>query len=414
MNRKQLFQRLLPVFIILFAVSVFAYMKASKPERKKPQASEKVWQVNTQAVETQSLSPSLTLYGDVETRSLVKAAAPGAGLIAEVLVNPGDRVISAQPLIKMDSRDFAVSNLQARADVADMRAQLAEHDLKYKANLKSVDEEKKLLQLAQKEVQRINRLKANNLSSESALSNAHELLGKQELSLINKQLEVDRYDTTRKQLQARLSRAQARLAETDLAMERSEQDAQFDGIVAEVPVSVGDRVRIADVLVSLYPIDSLEIKARIPAAYQAEIQQALIDNVELKAEAELAGQNIQLQLLRLAGEADASGIDGYFKIIKGAERLRIGNLIKLRLQRPLLHNVVAIPFRAIYGNNRVFLLKQDRMVAVEVQSLGQYGSEKGENSLLVRSLDIEDGDEVITTHLPNAIDGLKVKQVPDV
>jgi len=414
MNRKQLFQRLLPVFIILFAVSVFAYMKASKPDRTKPQASEKVWQVNTLAVETQSLSPSLTLYGDVETRSLVKAAAPGAGLIAEVLVNPGDRVISAQPLIKMDSRDFAVSNLQARADVADMRAQLAEHDLKYKANLKSVDEEKKLLQLAQKEVQRINRLKANNLSSESALSNAHELLGKQELSLINKQLEVDRYDTTRKQLQARLSRAQARLAETDLAMERSEQDAQFDGIVAEVPVSVGDRVRIADVLVSLYPIDSLEIKARIPAAYQAEIQQALIDNVELKAEAELAGQNIQLQLLRLAGEADASGIDGYFKIIKGAERLRIGNLIKLRLQRPLLHNVVAIPFRAIYGNNRVFLLKQDRMVAVEVQSLGQYGSEKGENSLLVRSLDIEDGDEVITTHLPNAIDGLKVKQVPDV
>ncbi len=413
MNKKQLAVRLLPVFIILFAVSVFAYMKASKPERKKPQANEKVWQVNTLSAQLRSLSPSLTLYGEVETRSLLKAAAPGAGLVAEVLVNPGDQVRQGQLLIRLDSRDFAVSDLQARAEVEDIRAQLAEHELKFKANLKALEEEKKLLQLAKKEVQRINSLKAKNLSSESALSNARELLGKQELSMINKQLEVDRYPTTRQQLQARLSRAEARLAETGLAIERSELVAQFDGIVAEVPVSAGDRVRIADVLVSLYPIDSLEIRARIPAAYQTEIQQSLLDEEPLMGHAELAGLDLQLQLLRLAGAADASGIDAYFKIVEGARRLRIGNLIRLNLQRPLQDYVVAIPFRAIYGNNRIFLLQDGRMKALQVESLGQYTLETGTDSLLIRSDQIKDGDKIITTHLPNAVDGLKVKAVPD-
>jgi multidrug efflux pump subunit AcrA (membrane-fusion protein) len=414
MNRKQLLLRVLPVMIILFAVSVFAYMKSSKPERKMPQASEKVWQVETLMAEKLSLSPGLTLYGEVETRSMLKAAAPGAGIVSEVMVKPGDRVVPGQALVSMDSRDFAVMNLQARADVEDFQAQLAEHELKHKSNLKSLSEEKKLLELATKEVQRINRLKAKNLSSESALSTARELLGKQELSMLNKQLEVDRYQTTRSQLQARLARAKAKLAEADLALERSELKARFEGIIAEVPVSVGDRVRVADILVSLYPIDSLEVRARIPSAYQAEVQQALYDGQQLQGEASLAAKMLKLELIRLAGEADASGINAYLRIVDGADRLRIGNLIKLNLQRPLQSNVIAVPFRAIYGNDRLFLLKEQRMVAIDVESLGQYETENGENALLIRSEKINDGDQIITTHLPNAVDGLKVKKVPGV
>ena len=413
MNKKQLLLRLLPVFIIVFAVSVFAYMKASKPERQKPQASEKVWQVNTMIAQRRSLAPSLTLYGEVETRSLVKAAAPGAGLVSVVMVNPGDRVVPGQLLVQMDDRDFAVANLQAKADVADIQSQLAEHELKHKANQKAVAEEKNLVGLARKEVNRITRLKNNNLSSESALSDARELLGKQELSLINKQLEVDQYETRRQQLQARLERAQAKLAETELAIERSELSAQFEGIVSEVPVSVGDRVREADVLVSLYPIDSLEIKARIPAAYQAEIQRSLNQQQTLNGQASLVGNALELTLLRLAGAADASGIDAYYSIVEGAEQLRIGNLIKLYLQRPVQNEVIAVPFRSIYGNNRLFLMKEGRMVSVTVESLGQYVDENGENALLVRSDRIQEGDLVITTHLPNAVEGLKVKKVPN-
>lgn len=409
MNKSLLIKFFLPLLIIAIALSAYAYLGASKPQRKQPVASEKIWQVEVMQAVPASLSPALILYGEVETRALLKAAAPGAGQVSDVFIRPGQQVLAGQPLVTMDGRDFTLAKLQAQAEVSDIQAQLTEHELKYQANQKALEEEKKLLELANREVQRVVRLKKNNLSSASALSTARELVGRQELSLITMQLEVDRYQATKKQLQARLARARARLAETELAIERSQVRARFDGVVVEVPVAVGDRVRIADLLVSLYALDSLEISARLPARYQSEIQQALISSNPLNASATLSGQGLDLQLLRLAGEADASGIDAYFQIIKGAERLRLGNLIKMNVQRPIQHRVIAIPFRAIYGNNRIFLLREQRMQAVDVETVGQYQQTENRHLLLIRSPHIKPGDQIITTHLPNAVDGLKVK-----
>ena len=113
MNKRLLAIRLLPLLILFLAMSTYAYLKMSKPERVKPVAKEKVWQVDVITAQPQTLSPSLTLYGEVETPALVKAAAPGPGLVAEVLVSPGDRVQQSQKLVSMDSRDFAAANLQA-------------------------------------------------------------------------------------------------------------------------------------------------------------------------------------------------------------------------------------------------------------------------------------------------------------
>lgn len=413
MNKRLLFMRLLPVLIIVLAVSGFSYLKSSKPERKKPVATEKVWLVDAVSVESGDLTPALTLHGEVETPALLRAAAPGAGQVAQVLVRPGDSVSTGQLLVTMDDRDFAVANLQASADVIDIRAQLAELKIRYLSNVKVLEQEEKLLVLANKEVKRVERLKKNNLSSESALSDAHEMLGKQELSLLGKQLEVDRYPTTVKQYQARLTRAQARLTETELAIERSEIKAGFAAVIAEVPVSVGDRVRIADILVSLYALDSVEVRASIPASYQAEIQNALEAGEQLTANAEMSGSHFQLELLRLAGEARADGIDAYFKVTEGFTRLRIGNLLKVNLQRPKQHNVIAVPYRAIYGNNRVYVLREGRMAALKVENIGQYEGLDGKPALLIRSDEINSGDQVITTHLSNAVDGLKVKIVDE-
>lgn len=413
MNKRILLKRALPVLIIVLAVSAFAYMKSSVPERKKPVASEKVWQVNARPAELTSLAPELNLYGEVITPSLLSAAAPGAGQVSQVLVRPGDTVSPGQLLVAMDGRDFAAAHLQASADVTDFNSQITELKLRYQSNLKVVEQEQKLLQLANSEVNRVERLKKKNLSSESALSDAYEMLGKQELSLLAKQLEVDRYPSSVKQLQARLARAQARLAETELAIERSEIRATFNGIVARVPVSVGDRVKVADLLVSLYSLDNLEVKASIPASYQAEVQQALQDSRPLTATAEINGAPLQLELHRLAGEARPDGIDAYFKVVQGGNQLRIGNLLQLRFKRPLQINVVAVPYRAIYGNNRVYLLRNERMHAVTVDMLGQYGSADSEPTLLIRSDAINAGDQIITTHLSNAVDGLKVRVIDE-
>ena len=411
MIKKGLLLKLLPVLILLVAASAFAYMKSTKPQRVKPEPKEKVWQVELMPAELRTLSPVLTLYGEVETPSLLRSAAPGTGQIAAVFVKPGERVVAGQKLLEMDARDFAASNQQARANVADLEAQLSELALQHKSNQRKLEQEKKLLELSQQELQRVQRLKTNNLSSDSALNTAREALARQELSLIAIQLAVDSYDSSSKQLRARLESARAKLSESDLAVARSEVIAPFDGFVSEVSVSSGDQVRQSDILLTLYAMDSVEIRARIPASYQAEIAQALESSTRLMAQAELSGEVLALELSRLAGAATPGGIDAYFRVVQGYDRLRIGNLLKINLKRPSQEGVVAVPFSTIYGNNRIFILQEGRMKALNVQSVGQYSDESGRNWMLLRSDGITAGTRIITTHLPNAVDGLKVKPV---
>jgi RND family efflux transporter MFP subunit len=279
----------------------------------------------------------------------------------------------------------------------DLEAQLADLELRHRANLESLRKEQRLLKLAQAEVAREERLRQQKLSSESALD------------LISRQSEVERHAANRKQLQARLQRNQARLAEAQLALERSQVIAPFDGVVAAVPVAIGDRVQIGKVLVTLYPTDKLEVRARIPVRYQAEIQDALSAGQQLTAHAELAGHAIEMVLDRLAGEADPSGIDGFFSVTAGADRLRLGNLLKLNLRRPAQPDLVSIPFQSIYGNNRIYLLRQGRMHGIEVESVGQHLPADAPPALLIRSPELKAGDKIIRSHLPNAVTGLKIK-----
>jgi len=409
MNKRLLFRWLLPLFIIALALLLWMLLLAGKPTHKKPQAKEKAWQVDVMKLQAETLTPSLTLYGKVESSALLKAAAPAAGVIEQLLVQPGDVVQAGQLLLAMDQRDFISAQIRAQADVDDARAQLQEQALRQRANIQALQQEKVLLRLAKQEVQRIERLKKNNLSSESALSDAHEKLGRQQLAVINRQLDVDRYSNMQQQLEAGLARAQATLQQAKLAIERSRVVADFAAVVVEVPVAQGDLVRSGDRLLSLYAPQSLRVRASIPVRYQHELQQAMQSDISLHATAQLDGGSIRLSLLRLAGAASLSGIDGYFSFIGDSADLRLGNLLKLDLLRPPQANVFAVPFSAIYGNNRVFVLRDGRMVAIDVESVGQYDRPGQASQLLIRSVQIDSGDQLITTHLPNAQDGLKVK-----
>ena len=195
------------------------------------------------------------------------------------------------------------------------------------------------------------------------------------------------------------------------ALQRSQVVAAFDGMISNVAVAAGDHVQASQALLSLYPLNDLEIRARLPGRYQSEIQNALSDGQTLQAQVELPDASISLGLRRLAGEAHTSGIDAFFSIDTAAHPLRPGNLVELVLSRPPQERVLAVPFQAIYGNNRLFLLRDGRMHGIAVEALGSYTDVNGSEALLIRSDAIDSGAQIILTHLPNAVDGLKVKDV---
>ena len=400
---------ILPLLVLLLSGGLYYSLVSSKTERDKPALTEKVWQIDVIRAEQQTLSPSVTLYGRIESPEQLKAAAPGGGIVESVSVRNGARVIEGQSLLRMDRRDFEASLLQAEADLRDIDNQIVELKIRHQSNRSSLATERELLALADDEVERLVKLKKQNLSADTALNSARSELGRRRLEVTARELEVESYPAKLQILIARRDRGQAELDQARLAMTRSEIQAPFDAIISDVAVSTGDRVSLGQVLISLFPVDNLEIRAHLPINYVKSVQRAFATGQQLEAGVSRRAYLGRFPLVRLAGEAEATGIDAYFAITDNAEQLRPGELLQLNLQLPAEDGVVAVPYQAIYGNSRIYRVVEHRLQALDVVSVGTAMSAGGRVLVLIRSDDISPGDQIAITHLPNAVSGLKVK-----
>lgn len=408
---KRLTTFLLPVLILAVGFGVFQYLKQTRPERPPAEIVERVWRIEAETVEPRRLSPGLELYGSVQTPDLLRAAASAQARVAGVLVREGDRVEAGQLLVELDPRDFSFRLAQARARIDELEAQVESEQTGHETDLAALEQERKLLAIAQDGVERASQLTKQRVGSQTDLDVAEQELARQALAVSNREMSIADFPARRRALEARRASARAGLEEIALELERAPVVAPYDAIIAKVSVTAGDQVRKDDILLTLYAIDSLEVRARIPAPFQAELSASLQAEGRLPATATVGERTLELSLERLAGEASASGIDGLFDIEDEEGLLRAGQMIALRLDRPPRDGVVPAPFGAVYGGDRVYTLVDGRMKGVSVRSLGSWFTETGEERLLVQAPDLAAGDRLIVTHMPNAVDGLRVEAV---
>jgi multidrug efflux pump subunit AcrA (membrane-fusion protein) len=398
--------------ILASGAAVFATLKATRPEQKPVQMQERIWRVEVQAAEPGVLTPSLTLYGRLQTPDLLKAAASASARVEKVLVRDGDRVKQGQLLVQLDERDFRPRLAQARAEVAELEAQIRSEMNRHQADIKALEQEQKLLEIARAAVGRANRLYKQKLGSDSDLDAAEEALARQALAVTQREMDIADHPARLQALQARLAKAKAGLQQITLDYERSAFVAPYAGVITDVVVTAGDQVKEDAVLIRMYSLDSLEVRARIPAPYQDEVRAALAQGVTLLGEAQLGGRTLRLRLMRLSGESDPSGVDGLFRLESGAEWLRLGQVIRFQLQRPPQRETVAIPLAAVYGGDRIYTLADGRLQGIRVEALGVHRSADEDERLLVRSAQLQAGDLIVVTHLPNAVDGLRAERLP--
>ncbi len=402
-------RRYWPWGILLLGCWVFAVLVFTRPEQPSPPIQRRIWQVEAIEVQPRRLGPLLTLYGEIETPALMRAVAQANSRVVEVKAREGRSVSRGQLLVALDSRDFEPDVVRARADVAELQAQLRLEKDRYAASLEALRHEQKLLQLLQSQASRMEKLKRRNLASEAALDQARMEMERQALAVNARKLEVAQHPARLSQIEARLERARVMLAQARLALERSRIQAPFSGIVAEVAVAPGDYVKANQLLVSLYPVDALEVRAKIPAPYQHTVLRALAAGQLLAARGESLGIPFDLQLKRLAGEAEAGGIDALFSV-RQAEglSLRLALPVTVQLSLPPSDHVAPVPYGALYGSDRIYRIHDGRLESLQVKTLGNYPHE-GEDWILVHSPKLKQGDLILLTHLPAAAEGLPVE-----
>jgi len=407
MNMKKI---ALPILLLALGVGGFIALKATKPSSKPIQAEERVWRVEVMTVQRARLSPSLALTGTLESPALTKSAAPAAGRILRVAVREGQSVSRGQSLLEMDPRDLQPAVDQALGQVRELEAAIRSETLRHQADLDQLEKEQQLLQFAAADLARFQALQQANFYSPAAVDQSRSALAKQSLSVRTRELAIADHQARLAQLEARRLQARAALDQAELARSRGQVVAAFDGFVAEVSVAEGDQVNPGQALLTLYPRAGLEVRAKIPAPYQEDLLARLNQGGALKATARIAEASLPLTLRRVAGAADARGLDAFFSLDAPQGGVRLGSLVNLKLARPPIDEAIRIPFAALFGGNSVYRLVDGRLQAVGVRVHGESLDETAQ--LLVTSPDLREGDRLLATHLPNAVTGLRAEANP--
>lgn len=406
MNKKKV---ILPLLLLAAGIAGFAALKASRPKPPVAPPKEPVWRVEALPVNLGAHSPIISLNGRVESPQQTRAAAPGVGRVWKLQAREGQAVAPGQRLLELDPRDFQPKVDQARADVAELEASLSSEGLRHKADVDQLEQERRLLEYANADVGRFEQLRKENFYSQAAVEQSRQNLARQQITLRTRELAIADHKARAASLQARLARARANLEQADLALARSRVTAPFAGFVAKVEVAEGDQVNSGQSLISLYPALGLEVRAKLPATLQDEFIAAWKRGQHPRATAQVAGETLEFTLERVAGAADARGLDAFFVARRAAAQLRVGELVSLQVARGVVQDAVAVPYAALFGGRQVYRVEAGRLKALDVDVLGDAGG--ASPKLLVKSAALKQGDALLVTHLPNAVSGLKVEVI---
>lgn len=402
----------LPLIIVVVAVVVFVVLRVTRPTPDAVEPSERSWRVETLAIQPQAMQPRLTLYGQLESPERFTVVAPLAGRIGELPVRDGQLVAEGELMVALDEADIAPRLLQAEAELADAEAQLASERAGQRNDQRALQLEQRILTNAEAALARMQRLVDRELAPRAELDNAEDTQERAALTVANRQRSIDTFTHREASLQARIKRAASALESMQRDAERSRFIAPYAAIVSQPQVAVGDQVNANQALFELYPLDGMEVRAVVPQVYSQAYLQALAEGVPISAQT-LDEPIVEMTLVRIAGRADAGGVEALFRLDQPAPGLRVGSLLALSATRPMRENSVALPHSALYGNDTVYALEDGRMQRLTVERLGETRDAEGERRVLVGSDELQAGMEIIITHLPNAMQGLKVDTADD-
>lgn len=402
---------ILPLLIIGAAIAVFAFLMMTKPQAPSRPTTEKIWSISTVPAAFGLHKPVLTLYGKVESPRVSKITAAVTAFVKDVYTDEGRAINPNEPLVQLDDSDAQLLVQQRQADVDNTIAQIETEKVRHNADLKSLKIEKNLQQLRLKTVQRYENLIKRKLTSQELLDSARRDYQQQALSIAQREQSIADHPNRLRQLESQLMRTTSLLDAAKLDLSRTKIHAPFSGRVASLSVSPGDRVREGDPIVELYSLDRLEVRAQIPNRILPLLRNKN-SLQEIAAIGTIDNRTIELNLERIAAAVNSgrAGVDVFFSIKKQDYQPELGRSLAINVTLPATTEVIPVPPTALYGLNKVYKVVDERLVSVQVERIGDSTDTDNNPMVLITSPDLHPGDSIVTTQLPNAITGLRVKE----
>lgn len=397
------------IFVLLIAASLLVIVTGPRAE---PVAqSEREWPVSYHVAMPGLMSPSLKVYGRLESEQQAALRSAVTATVLDVRVQEGDWVNRGETLVVLDESELALLRSSAAAMVRRAEAALQSVVNEHQLALALMVHHEAQSALAASKLARFETLHEQRMIADAQLDEVRHEANERAMVQARHQAGLANHPQDLAQAESALNEAQARLAQAELDLQHTHIKAPFNGRVLRIQAATGDRIAAGTWLADVADYDRLRVRAPLPVATAEQLRLALQQHKPVTARAVVAGHTVEFPLHGVAGAMrdGQSGIDAFFRV-PAEVVLTLGGVVDLNVVLPRQHNIVALPIHAVYDNNRIYRIHNNRLEALPVERVGDQ-VEGGEFRVLVRSAALNEGDHIMISQLPAAMTGLKVAPV---
>ena len=407
-------QAVLPAAILFGAYLVTEALLTApaqdKPRRERPEV---VYSVTAEDITLGSNRASLRAFGELVAADAadLRVASPGEVVAVHPGLQIGRTVEKGAALVTIDPFAYEGALREARAQLAEARAGAAEATARISMQTALQSRAEEQLAFAQTDLERAERLSQSGTITDKALDDRRLLLSQRQQSLDQVRYTLEAEVARRDQQAAAIERLEWMVEKAERALEDTVLTAPFTGIVREEHAAVGRQLAANDLAVSLIRADALDVRFVLSdqrfgrllnedALYGSKVDVIWrIGDTPLayKATVTRAGADI---------ESGRGGVDVFARLDLGDRAApRPGAFVEVRIPGVARANTARVPTAARYGGSVFVIGPDDRLISrpVTVHAL-----DDGE---AIVNGPLKTGDQVVTTRLAEAGDGIKVNRV---
>ncbi len=262
-----------------------------------------------------------------------------------------------------------------------------------------------------------------------ALEQGSQMIAKEEFNLINKASEEKIVETDlalRKpqliQANAEVTRAKADLEKAKLNLSRTRITTPFNALVLEKNIDSGSFVTVQGTCGILVDVNNYRVEAKVPQDRLATVMSGMGSGADAIVHSHYAGRTWQGKMVRTTGKTNEKSLMAGVIILvpdplglkqggqpgadPGQKRLQmlLNDHVDVKIKGKSLENVYAVPRNLIKQNNRVWVYNSG---ALEIKKIDIVWKDE---SMVYAASGITQRDKIITSDLPVAVNGMRLRE----
>ncbi len=435
---KSIFQKPFVLFVLIgfsALLAVTLVKNRSTPEHAGTEMPSK--QVKVITAKKMPFRAKVTAYGNVEPAILLKGMAEVSGKIRYLHpdLKQGSSIPEDTVVVRIDPDDYKVALKEKQADLATNRSSLIQLQAEEKSTKQSFLIAQKNLDVAKKELVRIQELFEKKLVSRSAVDAEKQkvLQIEQEVEEIRGQLNT--FASRKASVSAQIDRTKEQVKGQRTTLGRTEIKLPFNARIGQVSIEKNEFVAVGSSMFEALDVNGVEINAQLPIRHMRALVSHLegtdvngqlllnprevLKSLGLSARVRLVGgmpyANWEARVLRISESIDPArrtlgivvGVDNpYEKVIPGKRPpLLKGMYTAIELFAPAREALV-IPRKAVHEGRVYVSNKNNRLEIKSVDIQFQQGN------YVVINNGIQEGEKIIVNDLIPIIEGMPLRPTP--